>query len=571
MGGAAHLALSRAERGRAARQRNVAFRVEPGSPLRVLPPVATGARARRRTGASGRPLRHPARHRTGAERVWRLRPPADDAAMETANFHSGFYFEEDGGRYLGLLRTGALLESLEPHSTPVEHSVLPAPASTIWIIRLDDDRTVLQAQLLPGIKELDALALSHLDVDASGGDGFVLYANFKEADVAEETHGPNVYSEPPEAVAEHYSGMIVEALNFGLVLRYERRGGRTSVRTFARPYDPGRASLGHSWLPINIQLDPSRKRLFCSFSGFRPRLLPRHIASAYPERVVDAAKHAVHTAGADPVRRGNARTRHRRPARPHLVRRADGDDGRRDGTSDYVCTFSPEVGLGSTTRRPRPNDLPCRVPRLMSWRDTHSSRARAHLVRPGMTAPTGCCCRAGCRRIVDTTRAVPREAWVLGGWRRQRPYVAPLPNLPPTARPRRSPRAVRGRAHSSRGSSASVAVYHSHPGGTPRCQTRTSRSRRPACSNSSSASARALRTRRPRGRPSSPAGRPRDCPSGGPSHGPGHAKAPQMRGFRSCAEEDSNLHGGIPPQGPQPCASTNSATGAGRAQYRRRA
>ena len=31
-----------------------------------------------------------------------------------------------------------------------------------------------------------------------------------------------------------------------------------------------------------------------------------------------------------------------------------------------------------------------------------------------------------------------------------------------------------------------------------------------------------------------------------------------------CAEEDSNLHGGIPPQGPQPCASTNSATGAGR-------
>src|SRR5204863_10018618 len=39
--------------------------------------------------------------------------------------------------------------------------------------------------------------------------------------------------------------------------------------------------------------------------------------------------------------------------------------------------------------------------------------------------------------------------------------------------------------------------------------------------------------------------------------------------LRKCAEEDSNLHGGIPPQGPQPCASTNSATGAGLAQYRR--
>jgi hypothetical protein len=30
----------------------------------------------------------------------------------------------------------------------------------------------------------------------------------------------------------------------------------------------------------------------------------------------------------------------------------------------------------------------------------------------------------------------------------------------------------------------------------------------------------------------------------------------------SCAQGDSNSHGGFPPQGPQPCASTNSATGA---------
>ena len=49
----------------------------------------------------------------------------------------------------------------------------------------------------------------------------------------------------------------------------------------------------------------------------------------------------------------------------------------------------------------------------------------------------------------------------------------------------------------------------------------------------------------------------------------GTQKPLHMQGLRACAEEDSNLHGGIPPQGPQPCASTNSATGAGLAQYRR--
>src|ERR1700744_2190703 len=35
-----------------------------------------------------------------------------------------------------------------------------------------------------------------------------------------------------------------------------------------------------------------------------------------------------------------------------------------------------------------------------------------------------------------------------------------------------------------------------------------------------------------------------------------------FRGFPQCAREDSNLHGPYSPQGPQPCASTNSATGA---------
>src|SRR6478609_8606733 len=50
---------------------------------------------------------------------------------------------------------------------------------------------------------------------------------------------------------------------------------------------------------------------------------------------------------------------------------------------------------------------------------------------------------------------------------------------------------------------------------------------------------------------------------GRPSHvGPETQKSPAEQGFSRCAEEDSNLHGGNPPQGPQPCASNNSATGA---------
>lgn len=317
---------------------------------------------------------------TGHERIWRLRPPPDDAAMETANFHSGFYFEEGGRRYLGLLRTGALLESLEPHSAPLDHTVLPAPASTIWIVELDEEATELTAELLPGVEELDGLALSHLDVDASSGDGFVLYANFKEADVGEETHGANVYGEPPNAVAEHYSGMVVEALNYGMVVRYERRAGHTSVRTFARPYDPGRTSLGHSWLPINIQLDPSGRRLFCSFSGFRPRLLPEHVARAYPHRVVDAA-----TTGFVPpaLIRFDAETLepdkdnnrgHIAYAEPMAMTVAG------DGENNYVCTFSPEVGL----RVYRADNLERLVfraesPQLMTWGDMHFRPEPAHI------------------------------------------------------------------------------------------------------------------------------------------------------------------------------------------------
>jgi hypothetical protein len=46
-----------------------------------------------------------------------------------------------------------------------------------------------------------------------------------------------------------------------------------------------------------------------------------------------------------------------------------------------------------------------------------------------------------------------------------------------------------------------------------------------------------------------------------------HKESPATQGFLRCAREDSNLHGPYGPQGPQPCASTNSATGAGGGEY----
>jgi hypothetical protein len=45
-------------------------------------------------------------------------------------------------------------------------------------------------------------------------------------------------------------------------------------------------------------------------------------------------------------------------------------------------------------------------------------------------------------------------------------------------------------------------------------------------------------------------------------------KRSRFPGLSQCAREDSNLHGPFSPQGPQPCASTNSATGAWVGQYR---
>ena len=317
---------------------------------------------------------------TGHERVWEIVPPAGDASLESANFHSAFYFEEKGRRFVGLLRTGAILECLEAHTAVHDHRVARMPFSTIWILPLDDHPSVLQASLLPGLEGLPGLALSHLDVDASASDGFVLYANYKQADIAEETHGENIYGERPEQVMEHYAGMIVEPINYGLLLRYERRGGTTTVRTFSRPYNPGRTSLGHTWLPINMQLDSRGQRLFCTFNGFHPRLLPRHIAAAYPDLTVDPAaiRHVpplLMRFVADSLEPDfDPQRRHLSYAEPVAIAVVG------DGGTDYVCTFAPEIGL-----RIYPADdltrMVCNAvsPSLMNWRDSHFRPEPAHM------------------------------------------------------------------------------------------------------------------------------------------------------------------------------------------------
>ncbi len=318
--------------------------------------------------------------RANAERVWDLLPPVDDCAPHGSNFHSVFYFEESGRPHIGMLRTGAVVEDLAPHSVVEDHRVEPMTASTIWIVYVDESTSTLRASLLPGIRELDGIALSHLDVDNTDPDGFVLFANFKEADVAEETHGDNVYGEPASSVHDHYCGMTVQPLNVGQVIRVERRNGRTSVVSFRQPYDAGRTSLGHTWLPINIELDESREFVFCTFAGVRPRLLSKHLAAAYPDRCVDASSIWYV---------------------PPLLMRLDAKtlrptySARRDYLSyaepvamcvigrvgeGYVCTFSPELGL----RIYRSDDLSEMVAHVMChpiWHcgDAHFRPEPAHM------------------------------------------------------------------------------------------------------------------------------------------------------------------------------------------------
>jgi hypothetical protein len=317
---------------------------------------------------------------TGAEHTWELLPPPDEDSLESANFHSAFYYEEEGKKHVGLLKTGAVIEHLAPHIVPRDHVVKQMQPSSIWSVAIDYNRNSLKAKSLPGIRQLDGLALSHLDVDNSGGNGFTLYANYKQADVAEETHGKNIYNESPENVTEHYSGMIVEAINHGLVIRYQRRQGRFKIKTFSRAYDYGMTSLGHSWLPINIKLGSSKRHLFCTFSGFRPRLLSSHIAKAYKNRAVDPASiryvpPLLMRFNADTLEPDyDKRRSYLSYAEPIAMTLAG------EGAAEFLCTFSPEAGL----RIYPADDFNYMVghatsAQLMNWKDSYFRPDPAHM------------------------------------------------------------------------------------------------------------------------------------------------------------------------------------------------
>jgi hypothetical protein len=318
---------------------------------------------------------------TDRERIWRVIPPREDPALETANFHSAFFYREAGRNFVGLLRTGALLETLEPHRRPREHKVCPLPFSAIWIIEIDHTKSTLQASVLPGIDALKGIAMSHLEINASSGDGFVLFANYKQADVAEETHGVNVYGERPGDVCEHYSGMMTEAMTAGIVFRYERKKGKANLRSIAQVYDPAQTGLGHTWMPINLQLDSTGRRLFGSFLGVRPRLLSRHVTTSYPDLRADYSRlryvppllmrYKADTLEPD----WDSNRRHMSYAEPVAMAVIG------DGHKDFVCTFSPELGL----RVYSANDLSIMLANAVSaelgtWNDTHFRPDPAHMV-----------------------------------------------------------------------------------------------------------------------------------------------------------------------------------------------
>jgi len=320
---------------------------------------------------------------SGATRTWSILPPPDDAWLDRANFHSAFYYEEGGRRFVGLLKTGAVIEHLAldqgpQRSDPIVHS----RASTIWSLELPDTTiSTIQARLLPGVRELNGLALSHLDCDAGSGDGFVLFANFKESDVAEATDGINCYGESPSDVLEHYAGMLIEPLNAGMVIRYERRGGVSTIRCLRREYDFSHTSAGHTWLPINLDISPSREHVFASFSGFHPRLLPKKVADAYPSRLASMADMRyvpplLMRLRADTLEPDVDRQRSYLSYAEPVAMAVVGDLAR-----SFVCTFSPETGL-----RVYPTDDLQHVvahavsARLHSWKDTHFHPDPPHMV-----------------------------------------------------------------------------------------------------------------------------------------------------------------------------------------------
>jgi hypothetical protein len=282
--------------------------------------------------------------RTGNLRTWLVKPPAG-MDMSSVNFHSAFYFEEAERKYIGLLQTAALLETVGPGGQVRRTTNARMQYSEIWIIEVDEQRDELPAELISGIREIAGYALSHLCVDNKDGNGFVLFANYKNSDVGDETRGENIYGAAPDAVIEHYSGMIVEAFDCGKVIRVERRNGTYRIKVFSQDYFHAANSRGHTWLPINLDLDASRKYVFCNFNGLRPRLVGRHTYDLYEPECLKPSV-ARNIPEVHMRLRADDLTLDLRSNRSHVaytLPSAMAIIG--DVETGYMCTFSPEMGL----------------------------------------------------------------------------------------------------------------------------------------------------------------------------------------------------------------------------------
>ena len=281
---------------------------------------------------------------TNSHRIWSVTPPTD-VDMSSVNFHSAFYFEEAGKTYIGLLQTAARFETVGPGGPIPPKSKGRMAYSEIWVIEVSELRNELSAELIPGIREIAGYGLSHLCVDNQDGEGFVLFANYKNSDIGDETRGENIYGAAPEDVIEHYSGMVTEAFDCGKIIRVERRNGSYCTKIFAQDYFHAENSKGHTWFPINLGLDASRKYVFGNFVGLRPRLVGRHTYDLYnpaslrpnEARYVPEVHMRFRADDLEPdVRSGRSHVAYTFPSAMAII--GDVEDG-------YMCSFSPEMGL----------------------------------------------------------------------------------------------------------------------------------------------------------------------------------------------------------------------------------
>ncbi len=213
---------------------------------------------------------------------WDVQPPDGDDPT-SANFHSAFWFEVDGVDHIGLVRTGVVVANWDGER--VGHPGTAA-AAALWLVPLPADCASTRAQSVDLALSTHAVALSHLDCRAECN-GFTLYANWKQANVAQVADGLNVYGREPAGIAEHYAGGGVEPFDVGGMLRLRWTPTGSDLVHRRIPYDVARTSALHTWMPINMHLSGDRRSLFASFAGVNPRLVSGVVARQHPITCVD--------------------------------------------------------------------------------------------------------------------------------------------------------------------------------------------------------------------------------------------------------------------------------------------